>query len=159
MSNPSQPHGLQHSRATWPSPSPRVCPSSYPLNWWCYPTISSSNALFSFCFPSLRVFFSESARCIRWPNIGASASASVLTVSSQDWFPLRLTGLIPLKFKGLSRVFSSTTVREHWFFSILPSLWSNCHIHTWLLSIQPWLYGSLLAKWCLCFLTHCLILS
>ena len=83
-------------------------------------------------FPSIRVFSNESATS-SGQNIGASASASVLSVNTQGWFPLRLTGLISLQSKGLSRVFSSTTVWKYWFFSAHPSLWSNSHIRTWLL--------------------------
>ena len=86
-------------------------------------------------------------------SIGASASASVLPVTIQEWFPLGLTGLI----KGLSIVFSNTTVWKHQFFGTQPSLWSNSHICTWLLQkTWLWLYGPLLAKWCLWFLIHCL---
>ena len=85
-------------------------------------------------------------------SIGASASASVLPVNIQGWFPLGLTGLISLVSKGLSRVFSSTTVGKHQFFSVQPSLWSNSHSHRWLLKkTSLWLYGPLSAKWCLWF--------
>ena len=91
-------------------------------------------------FPSIRVFSIELAPHIRW------ASASVLPLI-QDWSPLRLTGLISLQSKGLSRVFSNTTVQKHQFFGAQLSLWSNSHIHTWLLGKpQPWLDGCLLAK-------------
>ena len=89
-------------------------------------------------------------------NIGTSASASILPVNIQDWFPLGWTGLISLKSKGLSRVFSNTTVQKHQFSSFQLSLWSNSHIHTGLLEKpQFWLYRPLLAKWCLCFLIDC----
>ena len=92
-------------------------------------------------------------------SIGASASASVLPMSIQGWFPLALTGLISLLSKGLSGVFSSTTVQKRQFFGIYPSLWPNSHIHTWLLGKpQLWLDGPLLAKWHLCFLKRCLSL-
>ena len=74
-------------------------------------------------------------------SIGASASASVLPMKSQDWFPLGLTGLISLQSKGLSRVFSNTIVQKHQFFGFWPSLWSNSHIHTWLLE-KPFLLFS-----------------
>ena len=84
-------------------------------------------------FPSIRVFSNELALHIRCQNIGVSASASVLPVNSQGWFPLRLIDLTSLLSKGLSRVFSSTTVRKHQFFSTQPSLWSKSHICTWLL--------------------------
>ena len=84
-------------------------------------------------FPSIRVFSNESALRIRCQNIGVSASASVLPMNSQGWFPLRLTDLNSLLSKGLSRVFSSTTVQKHQVFSIQPPLWSKSHICTWLL--------------------------
>ena len=84
-------------------------------------------------FLSIRVFSNELALRIRCQNIRVSASASVLQVNSQGWFPLRLIDLTSLLSKGLSRVFSSTTVRKHQFFSTQPSLWSKSHICTWLL--------------------------
>ena len=83
-------------------------------------------------FPSIRVF-QESVLCIRWPEYGVSASASVLPMNFQDWFLLGWTGWISLQSKGLSRVFSNTTVQKHQFFGAQLSLWSNSHIHTWLL--------------------------
>ena len=83
-------------------------------------------------FTSIRVFASKSVLHIRWPNIGVSASASVLPMNIQDWFPLGLTGWISLQSKGLSRVFSNTTVQKHQFFSAQLSLYSNSDIHTWL---------------------------
>ena len=84
-------------------------------------------------FPSIRAFSNESALHIRWPNIGVSASASVLPMNIQDWFPLGLTGWIFLESKGLSRVFSNTTVQKHQIFGVQLSLWSYFHIHAWLL--------------------------
>ena len=120
--------GLQYTRPPCPSPSPEVCPSSFPLHQWCHPAISSSDALFSFClqpfpasgtFPMGHLFTSDDK------NTGASASALVLPVNSQGWPPLRLTGLISLQSKGLSGVFSSTTVQRHRFFGALPSLQSS----------------------------------
>ena len=93
-------------------------------------------------FPSIRVFSNELALRIRCQSIGASASASVLPINIQGWFPLGLTGLISLQSKGLSRVFSSTKIQKHQFFGTQPSLWSNSHIHTWLLeNPQLWLDG------------------
>ena len=138
-------------------------PEFAPLSQWCYPTTWFSVAPFSFCpqsflasgsFPISQLFESDGK------NIGASASASVLPMNIQGWFPAGMTGLISLQSKGLSRVFSSTTVQEHQFFSAQPSLWSNSHIHKWLLEKpQLWLYRSLSAKWYLCFLIHCRGLS
>ena len=81
--------------------------------------------------PSIRVFSSESTVCMRWPSIGVSASASVLPMNTQDWSPLEWTGLISLQSKGLSRVFSNTTVQKHQFFGTQPSSQSNSHIRTW----------------------------
>jgi len=86
-------------------------------------------------FSSIRVFSNKSALHRRWQSIGISTSISVLPMNIQDWFPLRMTGLISLQSKGLSRVFSITTVQQHQFFGAQPSLWSNSHIHTWLLKI------------------------
>ena len=83
-------------------------------------------------FLSIRVFSNESALRIRWQSTGASASASVLPINIWGWFPLGLTGLISWQSKGLSRVFSSTTIRKHQFFGAQPSSWSISHIRTWL---------------------------
>ena len=106
-------HGLQHSRLSCPSLPPGVSSNSYPLSWWCYPTISSSVNPFSSClqsFPASGSFPRSQYFASGGQSIEASASASVLPMNIQDWFPLRLTGLISLLSKGLSRVFSSTTV-------------------------------------------------
>ena len=107
-----------------------------PLSPWCYLTISSSANPFSSClqsFPAsgsfpMSQFFISGGR-----STTASASTSVLPMNIQGWFPLGLTGLISLLSKGLSRVFYSTTIQKHKFFSNQPSWWSNSHIHTWLL--------------------------
>ena len=106
-------------------------------------------------FPSIRVFSRVSwAVHIRWPKYWSFSISP--SNECQDWFPLGLTGLISLQFKGLSRVFSSTTVQKHQFFRAQTSLWSNFYISTWLLEKpQLWLYGPLLATWCLCFLIYC----
>ena len=103
------------------------------------------------CFPVSWLFASGGQ------SIGALAL--VLPMNTQDWFPLELTDLILLS-RGLSRVFSSTAVQKHWFFSAQPSLWFSSSISMWLLE-NPllWLYGPLLAKCCLCYLIHCLGLS
>ena len=117
MSNSLQPHGLQLTRLPCPSPSPGVGPC--PLSQWCHPTISSSVVPFSSrlqsfpasgSFPMSR-FFTSGCQ-----SIGVSASASVLPMNIQDWFPLGWTGLISLQSQGLSRVFSNTTVEKHQFF-------------------------------------------
>ena len=143
-------HGLLHTRPPSPTLSPKVCPGSRPLYWWCHPVMSSSDVLFSFrpqsfpasgTFPVSRPFISGNQ------NTGALASASVLPMSIQGWFPLKLTGLIILMSKGLSGVFYSTTVERHQFFGALLSLWSSFHNCTWLLGRpQPWLYRLLSEK-------------
>ena len=132
ISNSLQPHWLQHARLLCPSPFPRVCSNLGPLSWWCHLTISSSVILFSSHLLSSLAWgsFLMSWLCIRW--LGASASASVLAMSSQGWFPLGLTGLVSLQPKALWRV-SNITVQKHQFFGIQPSLWSNSHTCIWLL--------------------------
>ena len=157
-----QPHELQHARLSCPLPSPGACSNSCPSSWWCHPTISSSVIPFSSCpqsFPASGSFPMTWLLASCCQSIGASAS--VLPMNIQSWFLLGLTGLISLQLKGgLSRVFSNTTIWKHQFFGAQPSLWSNSHICTWLLEKpQLWLYRSLLAKWSLCFLIHCLGLS
>ena len=135
VSNTLRPHGLQHARPPCLSPTPEAYPYSCSLSQWCNPSISSCHPLLLLpsIFPGIRVFSSESALRIRWQSIGTAASAPALLMNIYDWFPLGLTGLISLQSKGLSRVFSSTTVWKYQFFSAQPSLWSNSHIHTWLL--------------------------
>ena len=125
VSDSLRPHGLQHARLPCPSPTPRAYSNSSPLSPWCHPTISSSCHLLLLLlsiFPSIRVFSCESVLRIRWPSIGVSASASVLPMSIQDWFPLGWTGWISLQSKGLSRMFSNTTVQKHQFFGAQLSL-------------------------------------
>ena len=123
-------------QASCPSSSPGVCSNSCPLGQWCHPTISSSVIPFSFCLPSLlasRSFLMSQLFTSGGQTIGTSTSASVFPMHIQGWFPLGLTGLISLLYKGLSRGFSKTTVQKQQFFGAQPSLWSNSHIHTWLL--------------------------
>ena len=130
------PHRLRHTRLPCPSPTPGTCSDLCPLTRWCRVTISSSVVPFSSCFQSFPAsgsspwsqFFASGGQ-----RIAGSASASVPPVNIQGWFPLRLTGLISLQSKGLSRVFSNFTVQKHQFFSTQLSLWSNSHILTWLL--------------------------
>ena len=108
-----------------PSLFPRVCSNSYPLNWWCHPTISTSVTCFSSCLqfsPASGSFQMSWLFITDGQSIGASASASVLPMNIKDWFPLGWTGLISLLFKGLSRVFSNTTVQKHQFFGTQLSL-------------------------------------
>ena len=133
MSDSLRLYGLHYTRLPCPSPTPRACSNSCPLSQWCHPIISSSVVLFSSClqsFPAsgsfpISQFFTSGGQ-----SIGASASALVLPMNIQDWFPLGLTALISLKSKGLSRVFSNTTVQKHQFFgtsalSLSSSLFSS----------------------------------
>ena len=134
MSDSLRPHELQHARPPCPSPTPGVHPNSCRSSRWCHPAISSSVVLFSSCPQSLPA--SESfpmSQLFTWggQSIGVSALASVLPMNTQDWSPLQWTGWISLQSKGLSRVFSNTTVQKHQFFSAQLSSQSNFHIHTW----------------------------
>ena len=110
VSDSLQPHGLQHTRLPCPSPTPRACSNSCPLSLWCHPTISSSVIPFSShlqCFPTSRSFPVSQFFTSGGQRIGVSASASVLPMNIQDWFPLGWTGWISLQSKGLSGVFSN----------------------------------------------------
>ena len=128
MSDSLWAHGRQHARLPCPSLTPGACSNSCPSSQWCHPTISSSVIPFSSClqsfpasgFSPVNQFFTSGGQ-----NIGASTSASVLPMTIQEWLPLGLTGLISLQSKGLSRVFSNTTVQKNQFFGIQLSLWSN----------------------------------
>ena len=109
---------------------------SCPLSRWCHPTISSSVIPFSSrlqSFPTSGSFPKSKFFASGGQSIGGSALASILPVNIQDWFPLGLSGLISMQSKGLWRVFSNTTDQKHQFFGAQLSLWSNSHIHTWLL--------------------------
>ena len=130
MFNSLPPSELKHTRLICPPLSPRVCLNSCPLSQWCYLFISSSTTPFSFCLQSFPTSGSFPVSCL-FPSGGQSIEAlpstSVLPMNIQGWFPLAVTGLISLKLKGLSRVFSSTTIWKHQFLSAQPSLWSNSH--------------------------------
>ena len=139
VSNSLRPHGLQHTRLPCPLSTPRACSNSCGSSRWCHPTISSSVVPFSSCllsFSASRSFPTSQFLASGGQSIGVSVSASVLPMNIQDWFPLGWTGWISLQSKGLSRVFSNTTVQKHQFLSAKLSLWSNPHIQTWLL-IKP----------------------
>ena len=128
------PHELQHTRPPCPSPTLRCYSSSCPSSRWCHPVISSSVIPFSSCPQSLPASgsFPMSQLFARGgQSIGVSASASVLPMNTQDWSPSGWTGWISLQSKGLSRVFSNTTVQKHQFFGAQLSSQSNSHIHTW----------------------------
>ena len=137
------PHRMQHTRLPCPSLSPGACSKSRPLSRWCHPTISSSVIPFSSCLQ-----FCPTSRCfpVSWlftsGGLSIGASASVCPMNIQGWFPLGLTGLISLLSKGLSRVFSSITVRKHSAFLMVQLA-------------HPYMT----TKWCLCFLICCLGLS
>ena len=136
MSDSLQPHGWQHARPPCPSPTPRVHPNSCPLSQWCHPTISSSVIPFSFhlqSFPAAGSFQMSQFFPPGGQSIGVSASVSVFPMNTQDWPPLGWSGWTSLQSKGLSRVFSNTTVKMHQFFGAQLSSQSNSHNHTWLL--------------------------
>ena len=134
VSDSLKPHESQHARPLCPSPTPGVHSNTCPSSRWCHPAISSSVNPFSSCPQSLPAseslpmsqFFTRGGQ-----SIGISASASVLPMNTRDWSPLGRTGWISLQSKGLSRVFSNTTVQKHQFSSAQPSSQSNPHIHTW----------------------------
>ena len=134
MSDSLWPHEPQHARPPCPSPTPGVHPNPCPLSRWCHPTISSSGVPFSSClqsFPAsgsfqMNQFFASGGQSIR-----VSASTSVLPTNTQNWSPLVWTGWISLQSKGLSRVFSNTTIQKHQFFCSQLSSQSKSHIHTW----------------------------
>ena len=136
VSDSLRPHESQHTRPPCPSPTPGVHSDSRPSSQWCHPAISSSVIPFSSCLHPLSASGSfPRSQFFTWSgqNIGFSALASVLPMNIQDWFPLGLTGFISLQSKGLSRVFSNTTVQKHQFFGTQLYLLSNSHIHSWLL--------------------------
>ena len=125
VSNSLWPHQLQHTGLPCPSPTPGACSNPCPLSRWCHPTISFSVITFSSCLQSFLAsgsfpksqFFASGGQ-----SIGVSASASVFPMNIQDWFPLGLTGWISVQSKGLSRIFSNTTVQKHQFFGTQLSL-------------------------------------
>ena len=136
MSNSLRPCGLPHARPPCPSPAPGVYSNSCPQSQWFHPIISFSLIPFSSClksFPASGSFQMSQFFASGGQNIRVSASASVLPLNIQDWFPLGLTAWLSLQSKGLSRVFSNTTVQKHQFFSAQLSSPSNSYIHTWLL--------------------------
>ena len=125
MSDSCHHHALQHTRLPSPSPYPRVCSNSCPVNQWCHPTISSSVVPFSSCFqsfPASESFLMNQLFTSGGQSIRASASSSVLPMSMQDWLPLELTGLISVQSKWSSRTFFNTIFEKHQFFSAQTSL-------------------------------------
>ena len=125
VSNSLWPHGLQHARPPCPSSTPGAYSNACSLSWWCHQTIPYSVISFSSClhfFPESGAFLRSQFFASGGQSIGVSASASVLPMNIQDWFPLGLTGWISLQSKGLSRVLSNKTVQKHQFFSTQLSL-------------------------------------
>ena len=134
MSDSLWPHESQHARPPCPSPTPGIHSNSCSSSWWCHPAISSSVVPFSSCpqsLPASGSFQMSQLFTSGGQSIGVSALASVLPMNTQDWSPLEWTGWISLQSKGLSRVFSNTTVQKHQFLGIQLSSQSNSHIHTW----------------------------
>ena len=153
------PHESQHARPPCPSPTPGVHSNSCPLSQWCHPSISSCRP-----FSCPQSFPISGSFLVSWlfasggQSIGASASVSVFPVNIQSWFPLGLTGLI-LLFKGLSSLFQHHSLK-------VSILWCSASFmaqlsHLYMTTEKPklWVYRPLSAKWCLCFLIHCLGLS
>ena len=133
LSDSLQPHGLQYARLPCPSSTPEACSNSHTSSRRCHPIISTSVEPFSSClksFPASGSFQKSQFFASGGQIIGISAPASVLPMNIQDQFPLGWTGWISLQSKGLSRVFSNTTVQKHQFFVTQLSLESNSHIHT-----------------------------
>ena len=134
MSDSLQPHGLQHTRFPCPSPTPGACSNSCALSRWCHPIISSSIVPFSSCLQScpalgsfpMSQFFNQVTKVLEFQLQHQSFQWII-----QDWFPLGWTSWISLQSKGLSRVFSNTTVQKHQFFGAQLSSQSNSHIHIW----------------------------
>ena len=136
VSNPLRPHESQHAKPPCPSPTSGVYSNSCPSSRWCHPAISFPVIPCSSCPQSLSASGAfPMSQLFTWggQSIGVSASASVLLMNTQDWSSLGWTDWISLQSKGLSRVFSNTTVQKHQFFGARFSSQSNSHIHTWLL--------------------------
>ena len=134
VSDSLRPHESQHTRPPCPSPTPRVHSDSRPSSQWCHPAISSSIVLFSSCpqsFPASGCFQMSQLFASGGQSIAVSASTSVLPMNTQNWSPLEWTGWISLQSKGLSGVFSNTTVHKHQFFGAQLSSQSSSHIYTW----------------------------
>ena len=153
MSDSLQPHGLQHTRFPCPSLSPRACSSSCPFSQWCYLTISSSATPFSSCPQSFTASGSEKSPLFTSGGQSIGASASVLAVNTQCWFLLGVTGVISLLSKGLSRVFSNTTVQTLWCSSFFMIYFSNSYMTTRkIIALTLWTFVSKV-------IIHCLGLS
>ena len=134
VSDSSRPHESQHARPPCPSPAPEVHSDSWPSSQWCHPAISSSVVPFSSCLQPLPASDSfPASQLFTWggQSTGVSALTSFLPKKSQGWSPSEWTGWISWQSKGLSRVFSNTTVQKHQFFGAQLSSQSNSHIHTW----------------------------
>ena len=165
MSDSLWPHGMQHARLPCPSPTPRACSNSCPCGQWCHPPISSSVIPFSSClqsFPASGSFPMSKFFTWRGQSIGVTASALVLPVNIQDWFPLGWTGWISLQSKGLSTVFSNTTVQKHQLFSIRISysLTLTSIYDYGKKQLSQWFcQDGLSAEQCLCFLIYYLVWS
>ena len=135
VSDSLRPREPQHARPPCPSPTPGVYSNSCPLSRWCHPTISSSSVPFSSCpqsFPASGSFPMSQLFASGGQSIGVSASTSVLPMNTQDWSPLGWTGWISFQSKGLSRVFSNTTVQKHQFFGAQPGKPNRSEIFTWI---------------------------
>ena len=147
VSDSFRPHESQHARPTCPSPTPGVYPNPCPSSLWCHPAISSSVIPFSSCpqyLPASESYPMNQLFAWGGQSTGVSALASFLPKNTQGWSPLGWTGWISLQSKGLSRVFSSTTVQKHQFFGAQLSSQSNSHVHTWLLEKRQTFVGKVM---------------
>ena len=165
MSNSLRPHGLQNPRLPCPSPYPGACSNSCPLSWWCHPTTSSSITLFSSClqsFPASGSFPVSQLLAVlqEASSIAASALASVLPMNMEGEFPFRIDWFDLAVQRTLKSLLQHHSLKA-------PILWHSAFFkiqfsHLYMTTgkkLNLWLYGPLSAKWCLCFLTHCLGLS
>ena len=159
MSSSLRPHGLQHARPPCPPLSPRVCSNSCPLSQWCHPTVSSSVHLLLLpsIFLRVGVFSNQSGVCIRWSKYWSFSFSIIPANENSGLISFRMDWLNLLAVQGTLKSLlqhHSSKASILWWSTFL---WSNSQIHTWLPEKpQLWLYGPLSAKWCLCFLTHCL---
>ena len=137
VSDSLPPYESQHARPPCPSPIPGVYPNSCPVSVqsrWCHPAISCSVVPFSSCpqsLPAIRVFSNKSTLLMRWPKYWSFSFSIIPSKEIPGWFPSQWTGWISLQSKGISRVFSNTTIQKHQFFSAQLSSQSISHIHTW----------------------------
>ena len=148
VSESLEPVGLQHARLPWPSLSPGVCSDSSLLSWWCHPTISSCHLLLLLpsVFPSISIYSNESALPIGWSKYWSFSFSISPSNEYSALISFSIACVDILLSKGLSRVFSSTTIWKHQLFNAQPSLWSNSYIPTWLLEKPSYIIWTFVDK-------------